>query len=65
MLPLEIGTVAHDEGRVLAVQRPDDVSVILVHVVDGVAMSGRDQIVAGGILVDRIDVLSDFVSHKA
>lgn len=50
---IEVGL---SEGRLLATELPDDVTIRAGDFVDGAGMSGRDQVVSIGVLVNRIDV---------
>ena len=40
----------------LSSQNPNDISISAVHIRDGVSMAGGNQVVAGGVPLDRIDV---------
>ena len=57
MLPFKSRPFAHVPRRVLPVHLPDDMAVGPVDEVDGVTVTGGDQIIAVSVLVDGVDVL--------
>ena len=56
MLPREAGALAEREVALLAAEPPHDVAVLLRDLVDGPGVTRRDEQVAVGVDVDRVDV---------
>lgn len=56
VLEAELGALGHFEVASVAVEAPDDGAICAVDLVNGTGVTGGDEVVALGVLVDAVDV---------
>ena len=56
MLPKEWQPGFHDEVRYISSQSPDDMSILVRHLVDRASMTGRHEVISVGALVHEVDM---------